>query len=107
MLKGFECTRCGECCKISPELSRTDIGRIKKLGHPEEEFVDLAPDGKKYMQMKNGWCKFLKKNKKTYSCRIYGSHPGICRQYPVKLFNGSCKPELLASDMLFTKWKKS
>lgn len=107
MLKGFTCTRCGECCKISPSLSSADIHRIKKLGYPEEQFVDIAPNGEAYMQMKRGWCVFLRKNKEIYSCKIYGHHPKICRQYPIRLINGSCKPEILSSDQLFTTWKNN
>jgi len=101
MIKNFKCKRCGECC-ISPRLYVNDIARIKKQGHSEDSFV-IQFRNKKYMKLKNGKCVFLKPNKRTKSCTIYQSRPKICREYPIRLIKGSCKPEVLASDKLFAR----
>ncbi len=104
MLKNFKCMRCGECCR-SPRLYKTDIERIKKLGYKAEEFAYIDNFGQSYINDKNGWCIFLNKrytnlNKKVKLafCEIYNSRPRICRLYPAKLINKSCKPLKSAFD---------
>ncbi len=99
------CKRCGECC-TSPRLSRKDIERIKKAGYKEEDFVYRDNFGNAYMKEKNGYCIFLRRNKEgkwKTSCLIYGIRPRVCREYPSRLINGSCKPERLAFDDFIEK----
>jgi len=102
MLKGFSCNRCGACCR-SPRLYPEDVRRILDLGNRKQDFVQKDIRGRSYMQEKDGWCIFLAKKGKKASCKIYPFRPNICRQYPSELRNGSCTPETLASDKLFTK----
>jgi len=101
MLKNFKCKRCGDCCRISPGLSRKDIDRIKKLGFKEEFFVEKVR-GIRLMKTTNDKCIFLLDEGKT-SCRIYKARPRICRLYPAVLGkDGGCKPEKLQSDAIFS-----
>ena len=67
--KTFVCERkCGECCsKLTVKLSSADIKKIKALGY--EDFIEIdpfLPGPSKYIMKKldNGWCVFLKKNRK-------------------------------------------
>jgi len=97
----FKCKKCGECC-YSPRLSKKDIKRIEKLGFKKEEFIEKDFRNFSYIKEINGYCMFLKRNKKA-SCKIYKARPTICRLYPSKLINNNCKAEKLASDKLFGK----
>jgi len=98
MIKNFKCKRCGECC-YPPRLYSADIRRIKKADYDEVDFVYIDDLKNTYMKdKKNNKCIFLKKKGKLYECRIYQYRPGVCREYPSELINGSCKPEKLAFD---------
>ncbi len=105
MIKNFKCKRCGSCCH-TPRLYREDIERIKKAGYKEEDFIYTDNLGNKYAKDKDGWCMFLKKVK-VASCNIYSARPKICRFYPTRLINGSCKPEELVFDKYLEKRIKS
>jgi len=104
MLKSFKCKRCGACC-YPPKLYSADIRRIKKAGYEEEDFVYTDELSNKYLKDKgkNNKCRFLKKKGKLYECKIYPYRPKICREYPSRLVNGSCKPEKLKFDSFLRK----
>ena len=104
MLKNFKCKRSGECCN-SPRLYKADIERIKRGGYKEDDFVYTDNLGVDYIKDKKGRCTFLKRGKKTTSCVIYDLRPKICRLYPTRLVNGSCKPKKLAFDDYLEKRK--
>jgi len=88
------------------QLYNEDVNRIEKAGYNKEEFVYTDNLGNKYTKDKGGWCMFLKKGK-TSSCIIYDLRPKICRLYPTRLINGSCKPEELVFDRYLEKRIKS
>ncbi|MBU0628601.1 MAG: YkgJ family cysteine cluster protein [Nanoarchaeota archaeon] len=98
--KTFICSRCGECCiKYIVKLSKADIEKIKKKGYSEEDFVDIdknLPGPTKFVLRKRDdySCVFLVKNKEGISsCKIYGSRPSVCIQYPFLKKNvETCKP---------------
>ena len=69
----------------------------KKDVYNTDYFVRTDNFGNKYTKDKDGWCMFLKKGK-VASCLIYNARPKICRLYPTRLINGSCKPEELEFD---------
>jgi Fe-S-cluster containining protein len=101
MLKGFKCTRCGSCC-YPPRLYQADIKKIEKAGYKDFVYEDNL--GKNYLKDKKGSkCMFLKKKGKIYECTIYPYRPRICRLYPSRLLNGSCKPEKLKFDEFLEK----
>jgi len=62
MLKNFECTKCGNCCK--------------KVSFEDEE-------GEKVI-VNNGPCKYLDKNN---LCTIYESKPEVCNDFPSTLIH--------------------
>ncbi|MBS3098562.1 YkgJ family cysteine cluster protein [Candidatus Woesearchaeota archaeon] len=96
MLKNFKCTRCGKCC-YPPRLYPKDREKLRKVGC--SDFIEKDFRGLSYIrEQKNGKCAFLRKNKKNYSCKVYRCRPRICREYPTKLINGSCEPEMLVFD---------
>lgn len=85
--ESFQCNRyCGHCCKkLIIRVSKEDIGRIRKLGYKEQEFLerDLAYRNKFVLKRDKNGCVFLKKHKDgKYSCIIYKNRPKTCRQYP-------------------------
>jgi len=88
--KNFICNRkCGRCCIVTVVLLLDeDIKRIKKQGFSQDFFVDYEMLGEyrgkpSLKKNKDGWCVFLKKDKKgIFSCGIYENRPQICKKYP-------------------------
>ena len=82
------CKQCAACCKNYPfiELSQNDIGSLEKMtGMDFEVFTNpkMKEVEEYFLQFQaNGYCFFLKENKGIFSCGVYASRPGICRQYP-------------------------
>jgi Fe-S-cluster containining protein len=85
---GFECRRCGNCCRIEGfvRLADRDVRGISaSLGVSEDDFTarfaDLAPD-RRSLQLKDradGACIMLTD---SGSCRIYPVRPKMCRTFP-------------------------
>ena len=72
---------CGKCCyDTKMPLTRSGIERIKKLGFPEEYFVDRRG---RIPRLKNvdGHCVFL--DPESNACTIYPDRPEGCRLYPL------------------------
>lgn len=85
------CKRCAECCKNYPyvRLSLHEIHELEKLtGLPFDIFSDRIDEAGEeyYLDFKeNGDCFFLDENNGDYSCGVYESRSGICRNYPSML----------------------
>ncbi len=82
------CKNCAECCKHYSfiELSQIEINALEKhTGLSSKVF--MYPKGKAVEEYflkfkKNGDCYFLNENNGNYSCGVYESRAGICRNYP-------------------------
>jgi hypothetical protein len=102
MIADFNCTRCGECCRIPGQIHLTDedIARLAAfLGLTEHDFIqrytDLARD-RRDLALKGdpaATCLFLKEN----DCAVYPARPQQCVDYPVKWNNPGwedvCRPQ--------------
>jgi len=96
---GFSCTRCGACCRGTPEdanlvmVTPAEIDRlVAETGLDPGSIAEPYPD---YIRTDDGgsitfeWCLrrntsgciFLDGNR----CRVYDSRPWICRTYPFML----------------------
>jgi len=76
------CSNCGECCRHTQMLlCRSDIKRIRGLGHSEKEFVHFDRKGFARLKNRNGHCVFYLR--KASRCDIYRHRPLGCRIYPV------------------------
>jgi len=90
MITSEICKKCAECCKNYPyiELSQDDINELEKLtGLSSHVFTNQKGEvGEGYfLKFKdNGDCIFLNENNGDYSCGVYESRSGICRNYPSK-----------------------
>ncbi|MEM2534578.1 MAG: YkgJ family cysteine cluster protein [Candidatus Nezhaarchaeales archaeon] len=72
---------CGKCCyDTKMPLTKRDVERIKKIGYPEEYFVDRRGRIPRLKNMK-GHCVFL--DPRTNACIIYPDRPEGCRLYPL------------------------
>ncbi len=107
ILKAFECTGCGECCRWSGSvlLTNRDIKKIAHhLGLLEQEFIDhqtrLAPNRIQLalLDKEDGSCSFLKNDR----CSIYETRPEQCRSFP---FAWSVPEGCPALDALLAKQK--
>ncbi len=87
ILKAFECTGCGECCRWSGSVLLTDADVTvlsNHLGVPEQEFIDhhtrLAPNRIQLalLDKADGSCAFLEGSR----CRVYAARPEQCRSFP-------------------------
>lgn len=87
ILKRFECTQCGECCRWPGAvlLQANDIAVLAEfLEMPEEDFVDrhtrLAPSRRQLalLDQADGSCAFLKGD----GCSVYEARPEQCRTFP-------------------------
>jgi uncharacterized protein len=82
------CKKCAECCKNYPfiELSQHEIYELEKLsGLPSDVFSNRKGEAVKeyFLDFKeNGDCFFLNEKNGGYSCGVYESRSGICRNYP-------------------------
>jgi uncharacterized protein len=72
------CIKC--CTNTEMPLSEQDIGRIRSLGVPEQEFCLESP-GNGWVLLRNvdGRCVFHDGS----GCEIYGDRPEGCRLYPI------------------------
>jgi Fe-S-cluster containining protein len=87
LLKKFECTGCGDCCRWSGSVLLTDrdIARLaKELGLSQQEFINrhtrLAPNRTQLALIDNPdeSCSFLDGNR----CSVYEARPEQCRSFP-------------------------
>lgn len=88
-LEGFECRRCGACCRIKDGIVRVsdaEIARIASfLGIDEDKFIasetELAPDrrGLVLKSRPDGACVWLDGDNR---CRIHPVKPDKCRTFP-------------------------
>ncbi|MBI5394366.1 MAG: YkgJ family cysteine cluster protein [Verrucomicrobia bacterium] len=92
MTTTFQCTRCGECCRIPGQihLTETDIARMAAfLKLTEQDFIqrhtDLARDRRDLVIKGDpaSPCQFLRGN----DCVIYPVRPEQCAAYPAKWNN--------------------
>ena len=86
------CETCShqECCtkSASPLLFEDDLKKLKTLGKPEEEYVELIKiDGKNFKALKkkedSKTCVFWDDEKQM--CSVYDKRPFECRAYPFSL----------------------
>ncbi len=80
----FDCTQCGDCCKLSVIPTEEDTQRIEKHGYKRSNFMD----GKKLKRLSDGSCIFLGKKKSKYICKIYKFRPAICKRWPFNEYLG-------------------
>jgi Fe-S-cluster containining protein len=84
------CKKCAECCRNFPfvKLSADDISLLEKVtALPCGAFTNPKSKllGEYFLQFKeNGNCFFLNENNGSYSCEVYETRPGICKNYPSK-----------------------
>jgi Fe-S-cluster containining protein len=87
LLKTFECTGCGDCCRWSGSVLLTagDINRMADaLGLSEQAFIDrhtrLAPNRTQLALIDNPdeSCSFLEGDR----CSVYEARPEQCRSFP-------------------------
>jgi Fe-S-cluster containining protein len=107
ILKQFECTGCGDCCRWggSVLLTDPDIDALAAFtGMTPQEFIDrqtrLAPDRRRLalLDQADGSCAFLEGN----DCSVYPARPEQCRTFPYKWSVPEGCPEL---DRLLEKQK--
>ncbi|NOR11021.1 MAG: hypothetical protein GQ541_05990 [Desulfovibrionaceae bacterium] len=90
MISSEICKKCAECCKNHPfvELSESEVNSLEHVtGLHFNMFAN--PKGKVIEEyffkfQENGDCFFLNENDGSYSCAVYETRPGICRNYPSK-----------------------
>jgi len=80
-LSKYDCTKCGNCCKLPVTLNQEEVKIIAK-------YLDISYKKmiKKYIErntaegflLKGRVCPFLNKKK----CSIYNYRPEVCRSYP-------------------------
>jgi Fe-S-cluster containining protein len=87
ILKRFECTGCGECCRWSGAVLLTDDDILSMAAHLEMSEADfiaqhtrLAPNRKQLalLDQENGSCEFLEGDR----CRVYAVRPKQCSSFP-------------------------
>lgn len=92
MTTPFECSRCGECCRIPGQIHLTDadIARLAAfLGLTEWNFIQqhtgLARDRRNLVISGDRCepCRFLQGNE----CTVYPARPDQCSGYPEKWNN--------------------
>ena len=92
-LRGFECRRCGACCRIPGfvRLKGEDSARIAehlKMSESEflERFTSLHPDRLSLVlnDRGDGACSMLSEDNR---CRIYPVRPKMCRTFPYEWVN--------------------
>ena len=112
---GFECTKCGACCKgeegehiatIFPDEIRKvqkvekmewrDVARPMPFGIVKNENGDLVGETFEWALQVNGCgnCSFYREMDGEGTCGIYGFKPLICETYPFSVdLGGSSKPK--------------
>lgn len=99
---GFSCTRCGSCCRGTPDdmnlvmVSPEEIDGIReKTGHDPVFFTEPYPESvstgsggsitfERCLRRNPDACLFLSGG----SCTVYESRPWICRTFPFMLAEG-------------------
>ena len=74
--KDFKCERCGHCCSYKVMLTKEDIRKLERNGY--SNFTDG-----KTMNMAEGHCVFMNKEKNLANCKIYPIRPDICSKFPM------------------------
>lgn len=82
----FNCTKCGKCCKGTPNsgvrLSDSDSSRLFKAVGPARYHQNVkirSEAGHSQIKMKDGACSFLNADN---SCSVYDARPDQCRSFP-------------------------
>jgi Fe-S-cluster containining protein len=74
----FTCQRCGQCCRLTVNLTDEEINKIKKAGY--KDFFTKNKELKKV----NRYCVFLTLNNGITSCKLENSaKPSICKNFPL------------------------
>lgn len=80
----FRCQRCAIfCCKLGPpELSKSDVERLKLSGKSLNRFLD--EDHMSLRTREDGSCVFLSPDSRNtkHKCDVYNLRPTLCRLYP-------------------------
>lgn len=110
---GFECTRCGRCCRGSgsePHTATVFPGEVRSLqertGNSWDEIARPMPFGLQdgagetfewaLQTTADGTCTFLDDGDRT-RCTVYGDRPLLCQTYPFRLaLPGTGGPESTA-----------
>lgn len=97
---GFECTRCGACCKGHGDEHTATVSpdEVRRLMGPDQEWRDVArpiPFGLEdgtgetfewALQTGScGDCRFYEEGESTGTCTVYEDRPRICRTYPFSI----------------------
>ncbi|HIH45052.1 MAG TPA: YkgJ family cysteine cluster protein [Candidatus Methanoperedenaceae archaeon] len=92
---GFECRRCGECCRGEDEhvavfpfevralVGATGLKWLDVAAPPESQDIDMEGNMHSFewvLRRANGNCRFLGCGCKE--CTVYGARPLLCRTYP-------------------------
>jgi len=96
----FNCTNCGQCCRLIVKVSEKDIQGIEETGLSRKEFLTYDPvtkntKTKDVLQHHLGVCTFLRRKGEQYYCAIYEHRPDGCRAYPLVKDNlklTDCRP---------------
>ena len=93
---GFDCKRCGACCRIADGICRVNAQEIARiaafLGMSEADFIaretELAPDRKSLMlrNTPDGACVWLDDRSR---CRLHPVKPNKCRTFPIEWMNAN------------------
>ncbi|MBQ0052757.1 MAG: YkgJ family cysteine cluster protein [Treponema sp.] len=88
----FECTRCSDCCRLSPGYVYLSHSDLKKLCEwfklPQKEFIDSYCRWVQYYDNTEVLCLKEKSNydctmwKSEGGCSAYGARPVQCSTYP-------------------------
>jgi len=84
------CKKCAECCKNHPfiDLTSNEIVSLEKAtGLTADQFTNQKGNEVEeyFLQFReNGYCLFLTENNGKFSCSVYESRPGICKNYPTE-----------------------
>ncbi len=86
----FQCTECGECCKVRGEYVHVYVNReeeralVELLGVSLREFrrryTFVDKEGWRQLNFGDGMCDFL--DRKTNRCTVYAARPTQCRTFP-------------------------
>lgn len=86
-MEGFNCSKCGACCRWGGSVLLTDRDITRLAGHlalSEPEFIErhtrLAPSRKQLalLDQTDGSCAFLRGD----GCSVYDARPEQCRTFP-------------------------
>lgn len=104
---GFECTRCGACCKGQGDehVATVSPDEVRALTGPEQEWRDVARPVPFGLQGGEGetfeWalqtnacgdCTFYAEGEAEGTCTVYEDRPRICRTYPFSIAVGGTEP---------------